>query len=315
VVDNCGSAQVDGTVFVQFSNGDAPVKLRSLGNGMWDETWPVGQTAASVTLTVLAQNAAAVKGQSQINGGLAATMPAPQVLSNGVVSAAGAAPEGPVAPGELISIYGQQLSGGVSPAGAGTLPSVLAGTTVAIGSQAGGGSGTFQALPLLYASGGQVNAEVPFETSVNTNQQILLQWGTAYAPPVYVDVAAAAPEIFQYGSQQGIITDAKGNLIGPTNPAHGGDVVVIWCAGLGPVNPAVGDGAVTPPAQFTTQNPVTVTIGGQNVTPQYAGLSPGSTGLYQVNVAVPQGLPPGDNVAVTITVAAQTSTQVNTSLR
>jgi hypothetical protein len=70
VVDNCGNPQVDGTVYVQFTNGDTPVKLQSLGNGVWDGTWPVGSTPTSVTLTVLAQNAASVKGQSQINGGL-----------------------------------------------------------------------------------------------------------------------------------------------------------------------------------------------------------------------------------------------------
>jgi uncharacterized protein (TIGR03437 family) len=317
VVDNCGAPQVDGTVFVQFNDGEAPVKLQSLGNGLWDGTWPVGtQATPQVTLTVTAQNSVAITGQSQINGGLSATMPAPLVASNGVVSAASLTAGVPVAPGELISIFGQQLSGGESTPGSGTLPAVLAGTTVSIGSQTGGGNGTFQALPLLFASGGQVNAEVPFGTSVNTNQQILLQWGTAYAPPVYVDVAAAAPGIFEYGEQQGIITDAMGNLIGPGNPAHAGDVVVIYCAGLGLVAPAVGDGAVTPngpPSQ--TQNAATVTMGGQNAVVQFAGLTPAFSGLYQINAVVPQGIAPGDQVPVSITVAGQASAAVNMSVR
>jgi hypothetical protein len=224
VVDNCGNPQTDGTVYVTFTNGDAPVKLQSLGNGVWDGTWPVGQTAQAVTLTVAAKNGAAITGQSNLNGGLSATMPAPQIFYGGVVNAASLAAGSPVAPGELISIFGQQLAGGELSAGAGTLPTTLAGAKVAIGTQ-GVPGGEYQAMPLLFALGGQsaqVNAMVPFETSVNTNQQILLQWGTAYAPPVYVDVGAAVPGIFQYG-QEGIITDLSGNLIGPSNPAHAGD--------------------------------------------------------------------------------------------
>jgi trimeric autotransporter adhesin len=317
VVDDCGSPQVEGTVFVQFNDGEAPVKLQSLGNGLWDGTWPVGtQTTSQVTLTVAAQNGATLRGQGRINGGLSAAMPAPQVATNGVVSAASLAAGAPVAPGELVSIFGQQLAGGVSPAGGGTLPMALSGTTVSIGSQAVGGNGTFQALPLLFASGGQVNAEVPFGTSVNTHQQVLLQWGTAYAPPVYVDVAAAAPGIFETGTQQGIIADAAGNLIGEGNPTHAGDVVVIYCAGLGAVTPGVGDGAVTPNAPLSqTQNAVTVTMGGLAAAVQFAGLTSGFNGLYQINAVVPHGVTPGDQVPVSITVAGQTSAVANLSVR
>jgi len=293
---------------VQFNNGDAPVKLQSLGNGMWDGTWPVGATPASVTLTVLAQNPAAVKGQSVINGGLTAGMPAPVIPSNGIVSTASFAAGQPVAPGELISIFGTNLSGGQSPAGAGVLPTSLAGTEVAVGSQSGPSAGVFAALPLYYASGGLVNAVVPYEVSVNTNQQILLQWGSAYAPPVYVDVAAAAPGIFA-------ITDLSGNLIGANNPAAAAQVIVIYCTGLGAVTPSVADGNGSPALAYV-QNPVTVTIGGQSITNLvYAGLTPGVAGLYQINVAVPSGLAAGDNVPVSIGAANQASNQVVLSVR
>jgi uncharacterized protein (TIGR03437 family) len=320
VVDNCGIPQVDGTVFVQFDNGDAPVKMRSLGNGMWDGTWPVRTQAALVTLTVIAQNATAVQGSSTINGALEATIPQPMVnSSNGVQNSASltlAAPGAPVAPGEFISIFGQQLSGGQSPAGAGSLPTALAGTTVLIGSQTGSANGQFQALPLQFASGGQVNALVPYGTSTNTNQQILLQWGTAYAPAVYVDVAAAQPGIFQYGNQQGIITDAKGNLIGPMNPAHAGDAVVIYCTGLGVVSPAVADGAVTPISPLSmVQNDVTVTIGGLPAGVLFAGLAPTGIGLYQINVSVPSGISPGDQIPVNLTVDQQPGPVVFTSVK
>jgi uncharacterized protein (TIGR03437 family) len=58
-----------------------------------------------------------------------------------------------------------------------------------------------------------------------------------------------------------------------------------------------------------------VNIGGQSVVPQFAGLTPGFDGLYQINVAIPQGVTPGDQVPVILTVAGQTSSQVVTSVR
>jgi uncharacterized protein (TIGR03437 family) len=55
-------------------------------------------------------------------------------------------------------------------------------------------------------------------------------------------------------------------------------------------------------------------FGSVSVTPAFAGLSPGSVGLYQVNAAIPQGLPSGlvnvtlmfaDGVSNTVQVAVQ----------
>jgi len=91
---------------------------------------------------------------------------------------------------------------------------------------------------------------------------------------------------------------------------------VIYCVGLGAVNPPIANGAVTLEMPLSsTQNPVTLMIGGQNASVQFAGLTPGFTGLYQVNVVVPQGVAAGDNVPVTITAAGQTSSQATTSVQ
>jgi uncharacterized protein (TIGR03437 family) len=158
-----------------------------------------------------------------------------------------------------------------------------------------------------------VNAQVPFEISPNTNQQILLQWGTAYAPPVYVDVGATAPAVFAYGQGKAIITNANG-LVGPTNPMHAGDLAVIWCTGMGATTPAASDGTPTPyPPYYETPSPV-VTIGGQAASVLFSGLTPGFVGLYQINVTVPQGVEAGDNVPVYITSGGQSNAQVTTSV-
>lgn len=152
--------------------------------------------------------------------------------------------------------------------------------------------------------------------AVNTNQQLLVQRDNTYATPVYVDVAASQPGVLQYGQQRAIAADVSGNLIGPSNPAHPGDVVVLYCLGLGAVSPPVPEGAAPPAGTLASVvNPVTVTVGGQAAAQLFAGLTPAFAGLYQVNFYVPAGTTAGDQVPVTLTVAGQTSGVVYLSVR
>ena len=94
----------------------------------------------------------------------------------------------------------------------------------------------------------------------------------------------------------------------PGTPASIGETV-IYCSGLGAVTPKVKEGSPAPgvPPLSTTDNPVTVTIGGKPATVAFSGLTPGSVGLYQINAVVPSGIITGDAVPVVIGVAGQTS--------
>lgn len=62
-------------------------------------------------------------------------------------------------------------------------------------------------------------------------------------------------------------------------------------------------------------NAVAVTIGGVNTTVTFAGLVPGSTGLYQIGATVPSGVASGDAVPVQITVAGQTGPAVTMAIK
>jgi uncharacterized protein (TIGR03437 family) len=66
----------------------------------------------------------------------------------------------------------------------------------------------------------------------------------------------------------------------------------MYCTGLGPVTnqPKTGDAASLTVASNTTAKP-TVTIGRISATYNFSGLTPGSVGLYQVNVQVPAKAP------------------------
>ena len=94
----------------------------------------------------------------------------------------------------------------------------------------------------------------------------------------------------------------------PAAPVTAGDVLAIFCTGLGAVDQTIADGAAAPgaPLANTLTTPV-VTIGGQTATVTFAGLSPGFVGLYQIDASVPGGVTPGSAVPVVVSIAGETS--------
>jgi uncharacterized protein (TIGR03437 family) len=77
----------------------------------------------------------------------------------------------------------------------------------------------------------------------------------------------------------------------------------LYVNGLGPVDntPATGDPAPSAPNLSRTLSLPGVMIGGKNAPVQFSGLAPGFSGLYQVNVTVPQNAGTGmQPVVVTI---------------
>jgi uncharacterized protein (TIGR03437 family) len=115
-----------------------------------------------------------------------------------------------------------------------------------------------------------------------------------------VTLGATQPGIFLTGTaSQGAILNVSNQVVTSSNPATAGDVIVIFCTGLGPTAPTVTAGQPSPNSAIVTI-PATVTIGGVSATVQFAGLSPGFAGLYQVNVVVPPGVTVGSTVPVVI---------------
>lgn len=110
-------------------------------------------------------------------------------------------------------------------------------------------------------------------------------------------VARTAPAIFTVNSRgtgAGAIQHAlTGALVTDSNPAAPGEIVSVYCTRLGAVNPpaATGAAATLPPPQ--TIAPVQVSIAGAPGRVTFSGLAPGFAGLYQVNVEIPDGTPPG----------------------
>jgi len=227
---------------------------------------------------------------------------------NSVVNAASYA-NGAVAPGELVSIFGNTI-GPASPG----IPTMAAPGN-GIPTSLGGVQVTFDATPapLLYAAFGQINAVVPFEVAGQSTVQMTITQANGQSFSATLPVVAASPSLFSAnasGTGPGaILNNADLSKNSPSNPAAAGSVVVLFATGAGLLKPAVADGVLIP----STNPPliaqtVSVTIGGQNATVVYQGSAPGLVaGVNQIDVQVPAGITPGSAVPVTITVGGASS--------
>jgi uncharacterized protein (TIGR03437 family) len=169
-----------------------------------------------------------------------------------------------------------------------------------------------------YVNVGQINAFVPWELENYPSVNVKMTY--AGSDPIFsnviskVPVSNYTPAFFMYNSGSVFIADALDNttyaLITTANPATPGEVLQLYCNGLGPTTnqPASGNpapsGSLANLAQTTT--PVTVSIGGQSAQVLFAGLEPPYVGLYLVDIIVPSGVAAG-NQPITVSVGGKTS--------
>jgi uncharacterized protein (TIGR03437 family) len=304
VTDDCGNNLNAGNVTASFSNGDPPLSLQSNGPGAgWSTTWVSGNTSGPVTVTVTANDpTGTLTGTRTVTGGLGDMAPAPVLQA--AVNSASFVQNTPLAPGSFISLGGTNLSNGSASA-----PSIPLGTTLA-------GASVFMAnymLPLDYASGGLINAVSPEGINVNTSHQIVVMRGNTLSVPIAVDIGPSDPAIFTYpvtgAPQQGAIVNVANYVVAqPATPVSAGNTLAIFGTGMGTVDQPVMDGAGAPgsPPADTLLTP-TVTIGGVPANVIFSGLTPGAVGLYQINVTVPTGVTPGNQVPVIVSMGGQTS--------
>lgn len=220
------------------------------------------------------------------------SVPAPAISA--LVSEADGNPS--VAPGELVSISGQNLS--TVSIGGGQIPlSTSLGDVCVIANNT--------PVPLLSVSPGQINAQLPFSLTGSATLTVHTPGGISsnYA----FTVASAAPSVFRNGTagpETGLATimrDDDYQLVTPTNPIHPNDWVTIYLTGMGQTDPPVVEGQPAPlnPLAVASIQP-SVTLGGLTLGVAYAGLAPGEVGVYQINVLVPKGVPQGLSIPLVI---------------
>ena len=313
VADDCGNAVTDGPVSVSFSNGDPPLDMLSLQNGHWSGSWtPRNPGSALVTLTFTAQEQTffgPISGTAQIKGSILTNSNVPVINNGGVVSEASHAASQPLAPGTGIVISGVRLSDQAAQTASAPWPTSVGGASAILGGQE---------IPMYSASSTEINAIIPYGIAANS-YPLSVTKGAVYAIPVTIFIADAQPAIFTAdgsGQGQGDIYDVSGSgaRADSSAPASAGDMVTIYCMGLGAVVPAIDAGTITPMVGYVqTKNAVTLTIGGAPAQVAFAGLVPGFVGIYQVNAQVPGGL--SGQVPVVMTVAGQSSLPVTMAVQ
>ncbi len=241
---------------------------------------PTGQ----VTLTAFAERQVSpdvrIEGQIETTVNTTENQAAPPVVL-ALTNSAGFQ-ESSIVPGMLMSIFGQNLTLETESATSLPLPEALGGTSIQVGNGFGG---------MIFVSPDQANLHAPFESTPNTLGPVTVFRGDlAISNRVETEVQASRPGVF-VDSVSGlrIVTDSNFRLITPQRPARPGDALIAFMSGLGVANTFVPTGAALPSSPAIVDG-VTVVIDGIEVTPLFAGLTPGFVGLYQINFVVPEGL-------------------------
>jgi len=181
--------------------------------------------------------------------------------------------------------------------------------------------------PLFAASPNQANIQIPWELQGLSSATLTATSTDGSTTTFPVPLSPIAPAIFsvnQQGTGQGLVTIANSStLVAPpgsidgatTRAASKGDFITIYCVGLGAVNNPPPTGAPAPDGSSTTLAPVSVLLNGVGVPVAYAGLSPGSVGMYQVNVQIPDNAPTGNAVALALSAGGATSNTVTIAIQ
>ena len=232
--------------------------------------------------------------------------PGPVFISpDGVTNAASFLAGGMVSPGEIVTFFGQGIG-----------PPTLVGLEVIDGfitTELAGARVLFDGIPapLVHTLESQVTAVVPYFVAGRPNTKAQIEFQGQLSNTVTLDVADAWPGIFTLnasGMGPGAIINQDGTLNSPANPAATGWVISVFATGEGQTAPPGVDGKLAEVPPPTPLLEVLATIGGVDAAVHFAGGAPGLiAGVLQVNLWVPEGIVPGDNVPIVLIIGDATS--------
>lgn len=251
--------------------------------------------------------------------------PKPSISENGVVNGASFAGGRPIAPGSIVSVFGENIGIRVTESGIESISESA--DEVPLATTLGDYSLRFgdTEAPLFFVGGepnNQINAQVPWNVPLGESQVSVVfepeDGERQVSDPVPVPVAIVSPALFtfEFGGGRVAALNVKvgdddvvdGSVAQPagafpgvvSQPARLGGVVTLFANGLGPTEPpaVTGDDSLDELRRATV--PVRVFVGEAEAQVLFAGLAPQFVGLYQINIIVPLGVAPGDAVPILI---------------
>jgi len=211
-----------------------------------------------------------------------------------VVNAASWYPDS-LSPGTPAVVPGAELSGSSLQcplAADGRWPVECGGVSVTVGGRPAA---------LIYAVASQIGIQIPVDSTPGATTLVVERkagGATLRSAPFPITLYSHSPGLFTMnGAASGVVLGAfaDGSLIASGNPVSPGETAGIYAVGLGPTNPAVATGALSPatPVAVTVSAPK-VTVGGRACEVLGAGLAPQMHGVYQVVFRLPAETPLGE---------------------
>ena len=184
-----------------------------------------------------------------------------------------------------------------------TLPTSLDGVSVML-----------DAAPAYVSSISPVQITVLTPSNLGTGGQVAVQvTDNGLTSTVNVPVQPVAPGFFLVDTAGHIdALHSNGTPVSSTAPASPGETISLFGTGFGVTNPPVVDGQIQSGGAPLVVPPV-ITFGGTAATVSFAGVA--GTGLYQINVVVPSGLPNGDAPVVAMIGAVSTPTGASITIK
>ncbi len=161
--------------------------------------------------------------------------------------------------------------------------------------------------PIFRVTADVISFQMPYGAPVNDFsdvQVVRASTGEVLSAGLF-RVNAADPAVFTsnaQGSGQIAALNEDGTVNSPTNPVGRGKVISLFGTGLGVVSGAPADGAAASGPVPAPVKPVNLAMSPGGLIPDanilYFGLAPGLPGVWQMNILVPDSVPPSATVAV-----------------
>jgi len=174
---------------------------------------------------------------------------------------------GTVAPGEIVSLFGNGLGPQQGVQSQASLQSPFP-------TRASGVEVTFDdtPAPLLLVQDAQINAVAPWSLTPGQNTQVCVSYNNVKTNCLAWPVAQAAPGVFTVDGTYAAAINQDGTINSASHPAPVGSIVTVWATGLGPIAPAQADGTVV---DLPLPTDVVLPVGVQAPTPIFEPCHPG----------------------------------------